>query len=306
MATAKYLTGGEDTRSVAPREQPDAWSRHVASTQGRVDCAFGASDTFVGGTRVQRCGDIGLVEFWSDPVCYVRPPRAADLDNDDSIRLLLPLSGSLKISGPSADRRLNPGVAAAAVSMSAGFHIEHQRPAEALVLSVPRRLWQGTPPSDPAVWELGRGCGAVLDAMLRVVAEQRGHLNAASFVQACESAAMLVSGYHGDVDLTSQARVVARQHADNVNFDPAALADLLGWSLRSLQLALHRAGTTPAELIRAERLERAAARLRHPSWRRHTVSHIAFASGFGSLSAFNSAFRSRFGYTPTDLRASVT
>ncbi|MHC9296512.1 helix-turn-helix transcriptional regulator [Mycobacterium sp. LTG2003] len=306
MVTANYLTGGEDTRSAAVREQTDVWSRHVAYTQGQVDCAFESPEGFIGGTRLQRCGDIGLVKFWSEPVSYVRRRRVADSDNDDSLRLLLPLSGDLLISGPSADRQLRPGVAAAAVSMSAGFRIEHKRPAAALVLSIPGRLWQGAMPRDPAVMELDQGSGAVAGAMLRAVAEQGGHLDAASFVQACESAAMLVTGQHGDVDLTSQARAVVRQHCDDIRFDPSALAELLGWSLRSLQLALRRAGTTPAELIRNERLERAAARLRHPAWRQHTVSHIAFASGFGSLSAFNAAFRSRFGYTPTDLRAGMS
>ena len=133
---------------------------------------------------------------------------------------------------------------------------------------------------------------------------QCGQLDAGSFVRACESAVMLVfSGDGLGGDLVAQARLITRQHADDADFDPAALADRLGWSLRSVQLALRRAGTTPAELIRSQRLELVITRLRHPAWRAYTITYIAHACGFGSLSAFNSAFRARFGCTPADLRA---
>jgi AraC-like DNA-binding protein len=273
-----------------------------------LEFSFADPDAFSGGTKVQRCGDLQLVEFWSDPVRYDRRPTAADRDSDDSLRLLLPLAGDLMVSGPSADNRLRPGLAAA-VSMAAGFGLEQPKPARALVLTLPSRLWAGPPPRDPVVWELGHGGGAVFGATLREVAAQRAHLDAGSFVQACESAAMLLTGLAGhgrDAGLVAQARAVARQYADDIEFTPAALAQRLGWSLRSVQLALRQAGTTPAELIRTQRLERAAARLRHPDWRARTISHIAHASGFGSLSAFNAAFRAHFGCTPADLRRAAT
>jgi AraC-like DNA-binding protein len=302
MATTTYVTGGTHTHTVAAREQTQLWRRHVTDNHGRLDFSFANPDAFTGGTRVQRCGDLQLVEFWSDPVRYDRRPGAADRDTDDSLRLLLPLAGELLVSGPNADRRLTPGIAAA-VSMTAGFVVEQPRPARALVLTLPSRLWVGSPPREPVVWELDHGCGAVFGATLREVAAQRAHLDAGSFVRACESAAMLLAGRSGYLpDVVDQARAIVRQYADDIEFGPAALAERLGWSLRSVQLALRRAGTTPAELIRVQRLERAATRLRQPAWRTYTVSHIAHASGFGSLSAFNAAFRSHFGRTPADLR----
>jgi AraC-like DNA-binding protein len=301
-----YLTGGTHTHRVAARERTGLWRRHVTDNHGSLDFSFVDPDTFSGGTKVQRCGDLQLVEFWSEPVRYDRRSTAADRDSDDSLRLLLPLSGDLVVSGPSADKRLRPGLAAA-VSMAAGFGLEQPKPARALVLTLPSRLWDGPPPRDPVVWELGHGRGAVFGATLREVAAQRAHLDAGSFVQACECAAMLLTGLAGcDAGLVAQARAVARQHADDIEFTPAALAQRLGWSLRSIQLALRQAGTTPAELIRTQRLERAADRLRHPDWRARTISHVAHASGFGSLSAFNAAFRAHFGCTPADLRARST
>lgn len=206
------------------------------------------------------------------------------------------------VSGAQHDHWLRPGLAAA-VSMAAGFRLEQPQPARALVLTVPSRLRDGTPPREPEVWELDRGSGAVFGATLREVAIQCGQLDAWTFVRACESVVALVSGRDGlGDDLLAQARVIVRRHANDVDFDPTALADRLGWSLRSVQQSLRRAGTTPAELIRSQRLELAITRLQQPAWRAHTVSHVAHASAFGSLSAFNSAFRARFGCTPVEVR----
>jgi AraC-like DNA-binding protein len=43
--------------------------------------------------------------------------------------------------------------------------------------------------------------------------------------------------------------------------------------------------------------------LRDPSRRWRKISDIATASGFSNISNFNRAFRSRFGATPSDIRA---
>ncbi|MEV5834884.1 helix-turn-helix domain-containing protein [Nocardia sp. NPDC052112] len=76
----------------------------------------------------------------------------------------------------------------------------------------------------------------------------------------------------------------------------------LGWSLRQVQLALHSTGTTPGQLIRSERLDRARRLLREASADR-TVAEIAYASGFRSLSAFGTSFKGQFGLTPHEARS---
>ncbi|MDN5851545.1 MAG: AraC family transcriptional regulator, partial [Actinomycetia bacterium] len=244
-----------------PVYRADLWRRHVTANHGRLDFAFATAAGFVGGTKVQRCGDVQLVEFWSDAVRYVRQPHFADRDADDGLRLLVPLSGELLVRGPNSDRRVSPGVAAA-VSMGRGFELEQQRRARALILSIPSRLWEAAPPGDPSVWSLDHGSGAVFGAALQEIAAQRARLDADSFVRACAFAALLVADSGSDeVDLAARARTLVRQYSDDADFDPAVLAQRLGWSLRSIQVALRRAGTTPADLIRTQRLERAAARL---------------------------------------------
>jgi AraC-like DNA-binding protein len=102
--------------------------------------------------------------------------------------------------------------------------------------------------------------------------------------------------------LREQAGALVRRSCADPAYDPGALARELSLSLRTLQQRLSQEGSSPAALIREARLELAAERLAHPGWRHRTVSAVAHASGFGSLTAFNAAFRERYGCTPSEHR----
>lgn len=182
--------------------------------------------------------------------------------------------------------------------MERGFRIEQDVPAHAFVLTLPRSLWPAEITGAPASWDLREGNGAVFDAMVRQLAAERTRLDADAFLRACEATALVMPRVGGD--LATSARAVVRQHADSPTFDPSELAAILGWSLRSVQHALRQAGTSPAALIREQRLERAAARLRDPAWQDRSIAHVAHASGFGSLTAFNQAFRAHFDHAPSE------
>lgn len=299
--TVDYLVGGTDTRTLSPAIRMSAWREHVTDNHGHLDLDFGSAATFSGGTEVQRCGTLQLVEFWSDAVRYRRPRTAVDQDGDDSMRVVVPVSGLLRISAAGVRHDLSPGLAGA-VSMERGFLLQQDGHAHALVLSLPRGWWLTSAVDRPEVWDLARGPGAVFAAMLRQIAAQRADLDANSFRRTCEAAA-LVLPRDAPVDLSAQALALIREHSDAPGFGPSELSALLGWSLRSLQKAMREAGTSPAELIRTQRLERAASRLRDPAWRWSTVSNVAHASGFRSLTAFNTAFRTRTGCSPTEFRA---
>jgi transcriptional regulator GlxA family with amidase domain len=61
--------------------------------------------------------------------------------------------------------------------------------------------------------------------------------------------------------------------------------------------------TTFTEFVLRERLALARRILIDPRFAGHTISAIAFESGFGDLSYFNHAFRRHYGATPSDIRA---
>lgn len=301
--TVDYLLGGTDTSAFSPTARAAAWRDHVTDNHGRLGLDFGSPAAFNGGTQVQRCGSLQLVDFWSDAIRYRRHDKDVDHDGDDSVRVVVPTSGTVRIVSAGSRHDLSPGLAGA-VSMERGFQLEQHAHAHALVLSLPRVWWRTESIDRPAVWDLACGPGAVFAAMLRQIAAERADLDADSFVRACEAAA-LVLPRGAPLDLSAQALALVREHSDSPDFGPADLASRLGWSLRSLQKTLRQAGTTPADMIRAQRLERAASRLGDPGWRASTVGHIAHASGFRSLTAFNTAFRAHLGCTPTQFRAGV-
>lgn len=296
-----YLVGGTDTAAFSPAARAGAWRDHVTDNHGRLSLDFGSPTGFSGGTKVQRCGAVQLVEFWSDAVRYRRQARDVDHDEDDSLRVVLPTVGTVRIVAAGDRHDLSPGLAGA-VSMERDFELVQDAHAHALVLSLPRAWWRAEPVDRPVVWDLGRGPGAVFAAMLRQVAAQSADFDADSFLRACEAAA-LVLPRREPTDLPAQALALVRERSDSPGFGPDDLAALLGTSLRSLQKATRRAGTSPAEMIREQRLERAVSRLLDPAWRTSTVSHVAHSSGFRSLTAFNTAFRSHTGTSPRQFRA---
>jgi transcriptional regulator GlxA family with amidase domain len=70
--------------------------------------------------------------------------------------------------------------------------------------------------------------------------------------------------------------------------------------LRYLQRLFEADGASCTDYVLKRRLARAHQLLRESF--DQPISAIAFASGFGHLSRFNRAFRSRFGQTPSDVR----
>jgi AraC-like DNA-binding protein len=303
MGPPGYVTAEVDTDAVPRMSRIAFWRDHVTRNHGRLGFGFRDADRFAGGTRVQRQGDLQLVDFWSTAIAYERLPSGHDGDGLDSLRIVLPTSGSISVAGCEGRTRIGPGTAAA-VSMKLGFRLEQDGYARALILSCPARLWAAPVSSGLVLWELGHGAGAVFRTMLREASTQASTLDRSSFASILESAVGLLSrgATSTEDDVLLQARAVARQYCDDAGFGPGELALRLGWSLRSVQYGLRRASTTPASVIREARIERAASRLRHPAWAARTVSSIAHASGFGSLSAFNAAFRARYGLTPVEYR----
>lgn len=303
-ASSRYVSADVDTRGFPRAHRSAFWRDHVTEICGLLDFTFPDADRFVGKTRVQSRGDLHLVDFWSSAIGYERPAGGYDKDGHDSLRILLPTAGSTRIVGARDRARIEPG-RAAVVSMRRGFRIEQPDYARALILSCPRRLWSAPEPADLILRDLDHGAGAVFRAMLRQASSEALALDPSSFTYIVESAIGVLSCGGTSVseeDILAQAYAVARQHCDDTDFGPRELAQGLDWSLRTVQYGLRRSSTSPAAVIRDVRLERAMFRLRSPAWAGRTISSIAHASGFGSLSAFNTAFQAVTGCTPLEYR----
>lgn len=303
-ATLDYIVAGANTNTVPPDRRIDFWREHVTANHGTLHFAFSDPEDFHGSTRVQRAGRVQLVDFWSDAIAYERRAVDVDRDGEDSLRVIMPTSGQIVFDAAGRRSWIHPG-AAVLVSMMRSFALRHDEHTRALILSLPSTAWPGTDPPDGArIWSTGEGAGAVFAAMVAEVAQQARSLDRGSFVTAAERAFELVA--RGDADRTQhvrdQARALVHRSCADPTYDPKALARELSLSLRTLQQRLSQEVSSPARLIREARLELAAERLTHPGWRHRTVSSVAHASGFSSLTAFNAAFREQYGRTPSEHR----
>lgn len=94
-------------------------------------------------------------------------------------------------------------------------------------------------------------------------------------------------------------------HFTRPDFGIDHLAARSGLSQRSISALFESDGTTFTDFVRAARLERARRLLADPQFDGRGIAMAAYQSGFSDLSYFNRCFRRRYGFTPSDFRASM-
>ncbi|RAY16004.1 AraC family transcriptional regulator [Actinomadura craniellae] len=298
------------TDDLEPGARTAFWSELVAACQPRLDCRYPGA-AFDGTTICQRTGSYRLVEYWSGEVGYVQTAARARRDADEDYRFVLPLAGERRMRQDGRQRRFAPGTAIL-MTLTAPFELVEGPAAHGLMLTIPARELDRPSPLAAGL-DLTTGLGRVARDMLTGLAGERDHLTAAGFDAVCdrivELLRMLLAGDDRPdgpghlAEVEAMVRRYARAHAADPDLTGAAMAQALGWSLRQVQLALQRAGTTPRELIREERLRLARERLLSPAHRHLPITDVAHAAGFSSASALSAAFRQRYGMSPRDLRA---
>ncbi|MCF6523642.1 AraC family transcriptional regulator [Streptomyces sp. JJ36] len=302
------------TGSVAPRERAEYWREHIGDYQSRMDYRYARNDDFHGSTVRQHTGAYQLVRFWSDEITYTRTTRHVRQDPDEDYRLLLPLQGSLTLRQDGQEARLEPRTAGL-VTFGAPFECLQEAGTRAFILTIPaREIDEPLNRKSPLATglDLSRGLGRVVGTMLGGLYEERDELSDAEFDAVSDRVAELLCMLAvGDdrpdapgqlAEVEALVRRFVRAHAADPGLTGASTARALGWSLRQVQLALQRVGTTPRELIREERLRLVRERLQCRAYDHLSVTDLAHASGFSSASALSTAFRRRYGVSPRDMR----
>jgi AraC-like DNA-binding protein len=265
-----------------------------------------------------------VLDFGPARVGRVRGTRSSYLrsrqnlaDGRDVVSILIHTEGRFHIEG--GREAADPSRAGAAVMGSRhefGFHFLddggsclglclERKLLEPLLAGVEEPLLRCLPRRDPALrlltgyletlFAIEQDCDPVLVAM---------HLG---------DLALSTLGVTGDVRALARERGVsaARQravldriahHAGEPDLDPARVAQRLGMSVRYLHRLLEPTGRSFSEHLVAQRLERAAAMLRDPSFTHVKISDVAGKAGFSDISHFNRSFRHAFGDTPFGLR----
>ncbi|OIJ65052.1 AraC family transcriptional regulator [Streptomyces mangrovisoli] len=302
------------TTALDARERADFWSEHIASYQARMDYRYARPDDFHGETVRQRSGTYQMVRFRSDAIEYNRSAQQVRQEPDEDYRLLVPLGGRLVLRQDGQEAVLTRGTGAL-VTFGAPFSCVQEAATPALIFTFPAReiddpLGNKSPMATGL--DLTTGLGRVVTSMLNDLHEERHHLTEPQFDAVSDRIAellcMLVVGDErpdAPGHLTEVETVVRRHvraHAADPGLSGTTMARALGWSLRQIQLALQRVGTTPRDLIREERLRLARDRLRCGDCEHMTITELAYATGFSSASAMSTAFRRRYGVSPREMR----
>jgi len=185
------------------------------------------------------------------------------------------------------------------------------------VLHIPRRVLdpRGTRSADLTARLIGpdNPALAALTALMRSVVNgatrstEEGRLIAEAAVGLAQAAVALYGP--GDLNAARANRVALRSgvhsfvdtHLADPRLTPEVLAAVHHVSLRQLQVVLAEAGDTPAEVIRAKRLNRAWTLLAAGV----AVSAAAHRSGFADVGTFTRAFGRRYGQSPSVFRRTV-
>lgn len=303
-----YLIEEADTAAVSARESADFWVEHICHNQGTLRFRFGHSSAFRGKTTVQHYADYQLIGFRSDSITYSRTPTDIRRDDDASLRMVVPTEGAMGFRQDDRTVQVMPGQGVL-VTKARPFDFGQPRNAQGWVMNIPAGALTLDGGTGPMLIDLRQGLGSVASGMLGELSNQREVVDGLHFATACDALIDLLRLCLRPSEqlpttlaaVDAAVRDYIRRHATDPELTPTLIAHNLGWSLRQVQLALHSTGTTPSQLIRIERLDRARRHLREAS-ADHTVAEIAYASGFRSLSAFGASFKEHFGSTPQEAR----
>ena len=92
-------------------------------------------------------------------------------------------------------------------------------------------------------------------------------------------------------------------HLSEPTLGPGEVASAMGISVRHLHRLFSATGNTPGDYIRALRLERCRKDLQNPSFRKKSITEIAFSWGFSDAAHFSHSFKKQFGVSPRAFRA---
>lgn len=198
------------------------------------------------------------------------------------------------------------------------YSIEVPQTIDALWVRVPRHRIEGrlTPLNQLMAERINGsiGVGHLASVMLRSALREAQRISAVDANRITNSLldllGMSLSGIHARTPTFSRSsqstlRRIQRyieDHLDDEGLSLESIARAHSVSVRYINKLFMREGVSAARWIRMRRLEHCRADLENPEKRDLSVSEIAFSHGFGNISSFNRAFKSRFHVAPTGLR----
>jgi len=305
------------TTQVGKRSRLDYWTAAFGSVWGAVDpFAIGESE-FYGALRSIPIGSLRLNRISFMGLGFRRSSEQARRLEAPFYSLAFPVGGNSIACIGNDSTRLQPGHI---------FLLDNSHPAhlvaperyETLNIQIPsckiRERLGSRKCSTVIQLDSGSAGAAVLRNFAAVLYERNLPLDERSSVflerQLCDLVAFCFSDSDGIHSEDSGLLAVHRQRAARCiekyyvreQLSPQAIAATCGISVSYLHKLYRDTGRSLMEHVREVRLDAADKLLKQPSGRTTTISEIAYAVGFKSLSDFSRAYKRRFGQAPTRSR----
>ncbi len=273
---------------------------------------------FDGGFILHTKGELACCEHYSEAVSYTRTARGAATSPIDDYGIFLLLAGVWHLTQGGQTRTVEPG---SMVLMDSNIPFHSVKPGKARLraIRIPHRQM------DPLIvpgWQrhgivcaAQPGLGGLVTQYARALTDEMDRLSAAQADAALDNLCRLFA-LHSDAQVNHvapaehavhaarllQVRRHIDQHLADPALTPASVAAAHQMSLRSLHLLFEPTGVSFARHVLRRRLQECHATLTSPAHAQRSVTDIAFAWGFNSLTTFYSGFQHEFGMAPGEVR----
>ncbi|MEV4123106.1 helix-turn-helix domain-containing protein [Micromonospora sp. NPDC049645] len=316
-----------DTTVLPPAERFDFWYALIAQETAPTHISSAHLDNFVGYARAIDLGPIRMISLRYPSLDSTRPPQVVRRAEAEAFQLALPLTGRSVLTQDRNESALEAVNHFTLLDVARPHVARHSADGPGLAATITVQIPRAALPVAPdrmrrllAMPISGRlGFGGLLTHHLRSIAAHPEHYQPADAeVLGRVALDLLAAVVAQQLDVggtlspeTRQTALRARildfidRHLDSAELSPRSIAAAHHISLRSLHRLFEGESTTPAELIRAKRLERCRRDLGNPLLRQ-PVHVIAARWGFSDKAHFSRVFRARYGRSPQAYRTAVT
>ncbi|MBN9085151.1 MAG: hypothetical protein BGP06_19795 [Rhizobiales bacterium 65-9] len=300
------------------RQPRESWQGIVSNLFGLSEARLRDEFDFRGEAAHSRIGDLDLTTIACSSEYVERSARHINEDNREIVVLVNVRRGELHLRQGKVAHCLAAGTSLL-YAPNAPFFWEHEQSTEVQNVAVPRRLLAAAVPqldkhfliprnNHTGMWRVAADfVGSLSNEMLRIPDAAAGTYAR----QLIDLIAIAIEADSNELHIENSSvrsatlrRCIGhiRQHLHDPLLTPTHIADTVGISLRYLHRIFSDAGASVGEVILAERLKFAYARLADPMHRRLRIAEIAYRAGFRSQAHFAHAFRARYSMSPSDRR----
>ena len=310
------------TQDVPHAQRHRAWQEALCALYVRVDSHCDAVDDYRGFVKESSFGTVTISDCLIAPQRIERRQSHLSRVDKDCFYVALTQKGHQVVEQRGRRLAYGPG-SATLFSASDPYTLRNPDSHRAFYLEIPRaalmQRWQPSTPMVTASINTTSGVGRIVADLCASMVLEADTLPDATRAQLGERLmdvlALALDSPHGEVpDLEGsvrserlrQVRSHIERNVGNPLLSPERVAAACSMSVRALHYLFKDTGQSVSDYIWERRLQRCREALQMPAERRRTVTEIALAAGFNSMSHFSSAFRRRFGVTPSDARDSAS